>query len=80
MIIKILGKPSERRSHNEIAILQKSFAEVQFFKKTEQELEPHYYKMLFKNLKLETFQPGQRVFNHGMLYSFLFLHNLAIKI
>jgi len=73
MIIKILGKPSERRSRDEISLLQKSFADIQFFKKTEQELEPHFYKMLFKNLKLETFQPGQRVFNHGMLLSFLFL-------
>ena len=67
MIIKILGKPSERRTKDDISLLQRSFADIQFFHKTQQELDPNSFRMLFKNLKLETFQPGQRVFNHGTL-------------
>jgi len=71
-IIRILSKPSERRNKDDILLLQRSFADIQFFNKTQQELDTNSYRMLFKNLKLETFQPGQRVFNHGTLLFYLF--------
>jgi hypothetical protein len=61
----VLRFPQFRRGEKEIAFLKLAFSSFKLFQELEDELPPQVFNELFLDLKYESMQKGETVFNFG---------------
>ena len=63
--MNIMNKNPENRSDGEVVFLQQILRKLKFFAKAEEEMRTKVLRALLRNLKMETFETGQHVFDYG---------------
>lgn len=68
-----MNKNPDSRSDGEVVFLQQILRKLKFFSKAEEEMRTRILRALLRNLKMETFEAGQHVFDYGISALFILL-------